>query len=65
MAEFVILGERQKKNLQVLQDLAVSTHNFRVDGGSKDGQDVMPGVGVSTNTSPDADNVYGASTHTF
>jgi hypothetical protein len=57
----VILGERQRRNLQVLQDLAVSTHNFRVDGGSKDDRDVTPGVGVSTNTSPDADNIYSAS----
>ncbi|KAE9376308.1 hypothetical protein N431DRAFT_367318 [Stipitochalara longipes BDJ] len=53
--------ERQKRNLQVLQDIATSTHNFRVDCADKDHQDVVPGAGLSTDASPTVDSIYSTS----
>jgi hypothetical protein len=52
------LGERQKRNLQALQDIATSTHGFRIGGGSKDGQDMDPAVAIGTNAPLGLDSTY-------
>ena len=55
------LGERQKKNLQVLQDLAISTHNFRVGGADKDDHDSVSTAQIPANASAESDCTYGTS----
>jgi hypothetical protein len=52
------LGERQKRNLQALQEIATSTHGFRMGGGSKDAQDMDPTVAIGTNAPLGLDGTY-------
>jgi Domain of unknown function (DUF3425) len=52
------LGERQKRNLQVLQDLATSTHGFRIGGVSKDGQNMEPATAIGPNAPPCSNGIY-------
>jgi len=52
------LGERQKRNLQALQEIATSTHGFRIGGGSKDAQDMDHTVAIGTNAPLGLDGTY-------
>ncbi|CZR67239.1 uncharacterized protein PAC_17138 [Phialocephala subalpina] len=52
---------RQKRNLQVLQDIATSRHGFVLDGANEDGRSVQPEMGICTNSSPGLDAIYDTS----
>ncbi|PQE08318.1 Aryl-alcohol dehydrogenase protein [Rutstroemia sp. NJR-2017a BVV2] len=54
--------DRQKRNLELLRDIAISTHAFSVDGVSDKGRELEFRQGSAANTSPYVDSVYTAST---
>ncbi|PQE28596.1 Aryl-alcohol dehydrogenase protein [Rutstroemia sp. NJR-2017a WRK4] len=56
--------DRQKRNLELLRDIAISTHAFSVDGASDKGRELEFRQGSAANTSPyvdSVDSVYNAS----